>query len=212
MRIKSIKKLLTISIGAIRLSPVELQTALFEIANLTNERPIGVVKTPNADGIFKVLTPNALLMGRSLAAAPDDTLLGDRLQKSERYKLIQQVTAEFWSRWATEVIPQSILRQKWHQSGRDLKKGDLVLIHDSSPFKGKYVMGVVEDVVIGKDERVRSCSVSYVVPGSTGSGQNYSRGKHVIVKRSIQKLTLLLSVEEQEHAIEVEGDVVKLKV
>ena len=120
------------------------------------------------------------------------------------------MTAEFWSRWAAEVTPQSILRQKWHQSGRDLKKGDLVLIHDSSLFKGKYVMGIVEDVVIGKDERVRSCSVAYVVPGSTGSGQNYSQGKQVIVKRSIQKLTLLLSVEE--HALEVEGDVVKLKV
>ena len=80
VRIKTIKKLLTISVGSSKLTPVELQTAFFDAANLCNERPIGVHKTPKADGTFKVLTPNCLILGRSLNAVPDDSNLGLHLK------------------------------------------------------------------------------------------------------------------------------------
>ena len=209
VRIKSLKRLLTIAVSSAKLSPVELQTVLFEAANLANERPLGVMKLPNTDGSFTVLTPNNLLMGRSLAKVPDDIHIGDKLKKSERYKLIQQVTADFWDRWATEVTPQFLLRQKWHEDGRDLKRGDVVLIHDSSAIKGRYIMGVVEEVVVGKDDRVRSCSVAYVIPSEFDSGHNYSRGRRIVVKRSIQRLTLLLPVEDQEGPLEVFGNVLR---
>ena len=123
--------------------------------------------------------------------------------------MIQQVTADFWDRWATEVTPQFLLRQKWHEDGRDLKRGDVVLIHDSSAIKGRYIMGVVEEVVVGKDDRVRSCSVAYVIPSEFDSGHNYSRGRRIVVKRSIQRLTLLLPVEDQEGPLEVFGNVLR---
>ena len=41
-RIEVIKRLVKIAIGYCRLSPTELQTVLFEAANLCNEIPIGV--------------------------------------------------------------------------------------------------------------------------------------------------------------------------
>ena len=210
VRIKSLKKLIIIAVGSSRLTPVELQTVFYEVANLSNERPIGLVKVPSADGSFKVLTPNNLLLGRSLAEVPDDTHLETKLKKSERYKLIQHVTAEFWRRWSAEVTPQFIIRQKWHQDGRNLRCGDVVLIHDSSSIKGKYVMGIIEETVTGKDGRVRSCSVAYSLPGENDSVRNTGR-RRIVVKRSIQRLTLLLAKEDQESALEVVGDVVKVK-
>ena len=48
-RIKSLKRLLTISVGSARLTPVELQTVLFESANICNERPVGMIRTPDVD-------------------------------------------------------------------------------------------------------------------------------------------------------------------
>ena len=111
VRIKVLKKLITIAVGNARLSPTELQTVLFEAANLCNERPIGVHRIPKADGTFEVLTPNSLLIGRSLNKVPDDSQLAVHLKKSDRYSLIQQITSEFWKRWAEEVtLSQSFVK------------------------------------------------------------------------------------------------------
>ena len=55
---------------------------LYEAANLANERPIGLNKTPSADGTYKVLTPNFLLMGRSLNAVLDISNVGDGMKKA----------------------------------------------------------------------------------------------------------------------------------
>ena len=85
-RIRSLKRLLAIAVGPVKLTPVELQTVLFEAANLANERPIRVVKTPDAEANFKVLTPNCLLLGRSSISVPDDVNLATHLKKSDRYE------------------------------------------------------------------------------------------------------------------------------
>ena len=67
VRIKTLKRMLTIVITSVKLTPLELQTVLYEAANLCNERPLGVNKVPNADGSHAIITPNCLHMGRSLA-------------------------------------------------------------------------------------------------------------------------------------------------
>ena len=211
--IKTLKRLISIAVGPVKLSPVELQTVLMESANLINERPLGIVKTPTADGMFPVITPNSLIMGRSTNSAPDDGNLASNLSKSERYQLIAQVTRDFWSRWAVQVTPEHVIRRKWHETGRDLRIGDVVLIHDKSEIKGKYLMGLVDSVCIGKDQRVRSCIVSYMLPRSKDSAGQYSGGKRVVISRSVQRLSLLLPVEEQMEKIEVNGEnVQKVKV
>ena len=86
----------------------------------------------------------------------------------------------------------------------------MVLIHDSSTIKGKYVMGIVEETLMGKEGRVRSCSVAYTLLGENDSVRNVKR-RRIVVKRSIQRLTLLLAKEDQDSELEVIGDVVKVK-
>ena len=206
VHIKLIKRLLKISVGNMRLTPLELQTVLFEAANLSNERPIGLRKTPSADGYFSALTPNCLLMGRSSNAVPDDTNLSSHLKKSERYELIQTVTGEFWRMWSEQVVPESVLRQKWHETGRNYKPGDIVLLHESSPIKGKYTLGIVDSVKEGDDSLVRSCKVSYVIPNSKDKANSYTPGKRVVVSRSIQRMSLLLPVEEQSKPMTFKDD------
>ena len=144
-------------------------------------------------------------MGRSTKSVPDDVNLASNLSKSERYQLIAQVTRDFWSRWAAQVTPEHVIRKKWHETGRDLRIGDVVLIHDKSEIKGKYLMGLVDSVCIGKDQRVRSCTVSYMLPRSKDSAGRYSGGKRIVISRSVQRLSLLLPVEEQMEEIEVNG-------
>ena len=209
VRIKNIKRILKISIGSSKLSPIELQTVLFEAANMSNERPIGVNKSPQSDGTYKILTPNCLIIGRSTSSIPDDTNLAGHLKKSERYELIQQVTKDFWSRWVAEVTPEAVIRQKWHESRRNLQPGDVVLIHDKTPLKGKYLLAVVDSVNMSRDGLVRSCSVKYRIPKQSDSVSEYSGGRLITLTRSVQRLTLLLPVEEQQKPVEVEDNIVK---
>lgn len=70
--IKSVKRCIQMAVGENVLSYGELQTAFFEIANLVNERPIGLKPGCNID-MGSYLFPNDLLLGRSSADAPRGT-------------------------------------------------------------------------------------------------------------------------------------------
>ena len=210
--IKKIKRLLKIAVGDIRLTPTELQTALYEIANLCNEKPVGMCKMPDADGTFAAITPNCLLLGRSSNSVTVDSRLGENLGQRDRLRLINQVTTDFWSKWTSEVTPLHVVRQKWHQTRRNLQPGDLVLVHDSSVLKGKYTMAIVDSVVVSTDGLVRSCKVSYRIPNSKDKIHQYTGGKLITLSRSVQKLTLLLGVEEQNCQLVVSDGYVKEKM
>jgi len=203
--IKLVKRFLKVAIGDVKLTPSELQTALFEVANLCNERPIGVNKSPLADGTYKVLTPNCLLIGRSVNSVPDDSDMTANMKKADRYLLIQQVTHDFWDRWSSEVTPMYLVRQRWHDIGRDLSVGDVVLVHDASAIKGDYKLAVVDSVNVSKDGKVRSCKVSYSIPNSKDSVKEYSGVRRIQISRSVQRLTLLLPVEDQSQELVVNG-------
>jgi hypothetical protein len=190
-----VKKLLQLSIGDTRVTPLELQTALMETANICNERPLGLSK-PRADGSFSVLTPNHLLMGRSSSVLPDDAELCEDLPMASRYRLINHVTTVFWKKWCEDVTPSLVFRAKWHTRSRNLRVGDLVMIAESSPIKGKYKLAIVEQVDISNDGAVRSATVRY-------NNVNGDRSTPVRVQRSVQRLVLVLPVEEQQTSLEV---------
>ena len=101
------------------------------------------------------------------------------------------------------------MRQTWHETGRNLRNGDIVLIHEKGAIKGKYLLGMVDSVNVGRDGLVRSCSVGYTVPNARDPVEKYNGGRRIVVTRSIQRLTLLLPVEEQNSKLTVEENVVR---
>ena len=199
--VKIVKKLLKIAVGNIKLTPTELQTALFEVADLCNQRPIGLNKVPEADGKFKVLTPNCLLMGRTSSAVPNDSAIPMHMKKRERYLLIQQVTRDFWERWVAEVTPMKVVRQKWHETSRNLTLGDIVLVHDVNAIKGSYKLAKVISVKMSADGLVRAGIVQYRIPYEKDKKSEYTGGKLISLSRSVQRLTLILAVEELDHDV-----------
>ena len=118
-----------------------------------------------------------------------------------RYRLVKHVTDVFWQSWSNNVSPGLIVRQKWHQSSRNLCVGDVVLICQSSKVKSKYKMGVVETVYESNDGFVRSVMLRYVLVQKSPTGDG--KVTTTRVKRSVQRLVLILPVEEQETPVEV---------
>ena len=102
------------------------------------------------------------------------------------------------------MTPIHMIRQKWHATGRNLVVGDIVLVHDTTSFKGRYRIAKVEQVKVSADGIVRSCSVVYRIPNTKDHPHQYSGGKIVKLSRSVQRLTLLLAKEDQETELQVD--------
>ena len=205
-RIGYVKRLIKLSVGDTRLSPLELQTCLMEVSNICNERPLGGLM-PREDGTFEVITPNQLLMGWSGNSLPDGSAIVDKLPMSSRFRAISHVSTSFWNRWCTLVSPSLVSRQKWHQASRNICDGDLVMIVDSGKIKGKYKLGVVVATNVSSDGLVRSATVQYFV--RRGVAETWSAER---VTRSVQRLVLILSVEEQAGELMVKDEHAHIQV
>ena len=78
-----------------------------------------------------------------------------------------------------------------------MQVGDVVMVCDSSKIKAKYKLAMVEEVTVGSDGRVRSGVLKYTLVQSCG-------GTRVVrVRRSVQRLVLVLPIEEQSKPVEV---------
>ena len=115
--------------------------------------------------------------------------------------MVQHVTTAFWKKWASLATPGLVHRQKWHQKGRNLKVNDVVMICEPTKVKAKYRLAIVDDIKTSNDGCVRSATVRY------SSLRTSPRGKDVVqvirVKRSVQRLCLILPVEEQHADVQV---------
>ena len=194
--ISIVKKQVYVSLGDSVVTPVELQTILMEVANMCNERPLGLSK-PRDDGSYDILTPNQLLLGRSVNVLPDDAELVDNLPMKARYRIVNHVTTSFWKQWASTMSPVLVNRPTWHTKGRNLCVNDVVLICQSTAIKGKYRLAVVEEVKVSDDGCVRSVLLRYAIIAKD------AKPRIVHVRRSVQRLVLILPVEEQSSPVEV---------
>ena len=145
---------------------------------------------PWENGSYSVRTPNDLLLGRSSSTLPDDSDLVEHLGVMSRYRIVHHVTTEFWKKWCTNVSAGLVVRQKWHEKSRNLCVGDLVMICELSIVKSKYKLGVVDSTHPSVDGLVRSVTVRYVLQ----NGKDKVAIKYV--KRSVQRLVLVMPVEE----------------
>ena len=94
------------------------------------------------------------------------------------------------------VAPRLVLRQKWHQKSRNVCVCDLVMICEPSQIKAKYKLAIVESVHTSSDGCVRSATLRY----SNIRGDGWTS---VRVQRSVQRLVMILPVEEQEQPLQV---------
>ncbi|XP_068250243.1 uncharacterized protein [Palaemon carinicauda] len=190
--IKSVKRSLTIAIGDNILTFSKLQTTLYEIANLLNERPIGI--KPGCDPeLGRYLCPNDLLLGRTQNAVLKGEF--ERFPSHEsRLKFHEGITDTFWRKWMRDFFPTMLIRQKWHVEKRNLQVGDLVLFQDSNVVRGNWKLAEVLLADKGKDEKVRNVTLRYK---PIKSGITYKGERDVIVKRSAHRIIVILPIEER---------------
>ena len=182
--IKSIKKAIQIAVGEQVLSFPELQTVLFEAANIVNERPIGVRNRSIEDG--NCLCPNDLLLGRASSRVPSGPFR-PYTNPRKRFSFIQALIDTFWKRWTRDFFPSLLIRQKWHCRKRELCVGDIVLMKDLNALRGNWKLGKISKTHKSHDSIIRNVDVQYKAKLDN---------KLTTVRRPVQSLVVLLPIED----------------
>ena len=183
--IKSAKKAIHLAIGESKLTFSEFQTVLFQCANILNERPIAVNNAKEQD--FSYLCPNDMLLGRSSSRAPEELFCGNN-NVIRRMIFIEALVDSFWRKWTSCYFPSLLIEQKWHHAKRNVRVGDLVVIHDKDLKRSEWKLGRIVEAIPGKDGIVRRIEIEY---------KNKESVQFVRITRSVQRVIVILPVEEQ---------------
>ena len=186
--IRSTKNFLKQSTEGKRLTFIETQTVMHEVAQLLNSRPLGIYSKPGADPLDGgPITPNHLLLGRATSNIPD--MRYTSVSNTKRMRFLQTIVEEFWKKWKVVVFHSLVPQYKWHKSQRNLQIDDVVLVLEDG-LVGSYKLGQVIEVKPSKDGLVRSARVRCV----SRVDDKITRS---VLDRPVHKLCVIVPKEEQ---------------
>ncbi|KAF1380884.1 hypothetical protein PFLUV_G00168670 [Perca fluviatilis] len=156
-QIRTIRNVLNATVAQCpgRLDDSSLRTLFYEAMAIVNSRPLNVegINDPHS---LEPLTPNHLVLMKSkVALPPPGKFVREDLYAAKRWRRVQYLVEQFWSRWKREYLLNVSLRQKWHLPRRNLKVNDLVIIKDDMLARNEWRLGRVIDVTEGSDGLVR---------------------------------------------------------
>ena len=158
--IRTLRKVLLAIMPSGSVADEVLHTVFVEAENLVNSRPLTRVSSDCADGA--ALTPNHLLiMSGNVPALWGKYGVGEIARR--KWKLVQHLLAEFWSRWSREYVPSLQHRQKWREVARDYAVGDVVIVLEDQlkSLSGKWPLALVTEVVPSADGKVRHMKLRF---------------------------------------------------
>ena len=164
-----------------------LQTLLCEVEAVINNCPLTTESLSDPLSLLP-LTPSTLLTGKTKLILPHP----GKFQREDvycklRWRRIQHIANEFWSRWSKEYLKSLQARQKWTCQRRDFTEGDIVLLKDDNTRRNKWPMARVTAARRDHQGQVRSVTV-----------QSATRS---VLSRPINKLVLLLESPEDRPGI-----------
>ncbi|XP_055603895.1 uncharacterized protein LOC129752127 [Uranotaenia lowii] len=173
--VKSMKYHLKRVVGETRLTYEEMLTFLVRTEAILNSRPLCPMSDDPCDAA--ALTPSHFLIGRSLLALPESSLMEEKVGRLNRWQHVKYMQEHFWRRWSREYLHHLQSRQKWSDGVRKFTKGDLVLLVEENLPPQQWRLGRIEILHPGEDNIVR------VVTVRTASGSEF--------KRAVTKIALL---------------------
>ena len=188
--IRSIQNLLDdCDVKSKRLHATGYQTLLKLVENMYNSLPLGFSydKSLSNTPLLKVITPNFFKMGRNNDRALDGPVYLPN--GTEMIKKVESTYQALFKLWADVYVPKLIFSPKWHRDDEQLKEGDLVYLKKSpdNKLESKWVIGIVEQLLPSRDEKVRRVIVRY---------QNASEDTPQFTDRSVRQLVKIYDIEE----------------
>ena len=166
-----------------RLSTSLLRTLFYEVMAIINCRPL----TSTTDDMLQI-TPNILLTMKSdVVLPPPSTFEEADIYARKRWRVVQQLANEFWTRWRKQYLLFLQSRQKWVNKVPEIRVGDIVLLCDDNAVRNQWPLARVVECNLSHDSVVRSVKV---LVGSKTYPKDSN--KRVYLTRPISKLVVLV--------------------
>ncbi|KAL7831305.1 hypothetical protein SRHO_G00308080 [Serrasalmus rhombeus] len=173
-----------------RLNDASLRTFLYEAMAVVNSRPLTVDNLNNPSSLMP-LTPNHLITMKSTTALPPSGKFErEDLYGQKRWRQVQHLTEQFWSRWKREYLHNISTRQCWHSTKRNLQIGDIVMDMEETLARSQWRLGRVSETVTDNDGLVQRAKILLGEKRLNKKGECTS--KRSLVERPVQKLVVLL--------------------
>ncbi|KAK0138077.1 hypothetical protein N1851_025741 [Merluccius polli] len=120
----------------------------------------GILRVVSSDPHdLEPLTPNHILLLKSMPTLPPGTFVKSDLYARRRWKQVQYLADLFWNRWTKEYLLLQQERQKWTSIKNNLNIGHIVLVVDPSAPRGSWLLGRVLEAKPDVKGLVRSVKV-----------------------------------------------------
>ena len=154
---KSAKRAVYAVLGNGDIRDEELITAFAAVEGLLNSRPLTYQTSDPKD--TTPLTPNNFLHGQIGGEVAPESVDYTSFNLRNRWRRVQQLVNQMWSRWLKEYLPTLNKRPKWTEIVNNMKKDDVVLALESNLPRGRWPLRRIIETYPGKDGHTRVAKV-----------------------------------------------------
>ncbi len=191
-QIRTIRSVMNVVLAQVkgRLDDASLRTFFYEAMSIVNSRPL-TTNTINDPKSLEPLTPNHLLtMKTSLPLPPPGKFVREDLYARKRWRRVQYLSEQFWSRWRKEYLTNVSLRQQWHTPRRNVHVGDVVIVKEDNVPRNEWRLARVVETSADDAGFVRKVKLQM---GQSKLGVKGERLTQVsFLERPIQKLVVIV--------------------
>ena len=149
-----VKQALYKVVGSAKLTFKELQDVMLDIQLVLNNRPLSYCED---DIQLPMLTPNMMIFGKAnylMELSPEDI---EERDLRKRAKYLKKCKDALWQRWKREYMRALRERHNLTHDGKEkeLRRGDVMLIKGDEKNRGIWKIGIVEQLIPGRDGVVR---------------------------------------------------------
>ena len=194
--VKLVKSTLALTLASqASLNYAELDTLFSSVANIVNQRPIGL-RSQNEEDLHAI-TPNDLLLQRTKNTVPGLTYSEDT-SFTKRQEAMKELEDTWWNQWIVQVLPHLVPYKKWKTEYRALQVGDVVLVlYDKKVGKGSYKLGRVTAVHPDAHGVVRTVTVGMRRMDKREPSLPYKSVPLTEIKLGVQRVAVICPVDEQ---------------
>ena len=170
-----------------------LRTLVADTEAIINSRPLTVESLSDINSEIPLSPSNLLTMKSDNIMLPPGVFNRPDLYSRRRWRRVQHIAGEFWSRWRKEFLQSLQARQKWDISKRNVQVGDVVLLKEDIG-RNKWPMARIVSTEPDSQGIVRSVQLKVI----DTSNNNIKLFRHPISK-------IVLLVENEHGSIPNEG-------